>query len=246
MEQSVELEAWSQRINAEPNETLEKQIAYYARVSNPDSQMVGKNDRGLIRYLIRHKHWSPFEMVSINLMMNTFRDIGRQALRHRFSGFQEYSGRYAPMPEPGGVRETRLQDHKNRQNSFVTTDQEVVDWFTDAQIQVTDLCYGIYKEALSEERGIAREQARVILPEGLTRTRMYVNGTVRSWIHYIELRSRPETQKEHRELAILCAKEIEKIFPMMEEFVYNESRETAKRYDMYMKLREEFDNATNR
>lgn len=235
---TVSLEGISQRYNA-PHSTLLEQIAYYARVSNPTSQMSGLKHKGLIRYLIRNEHWSPFEMCSINCQVNTTRDIGRQILRHRSYSFQEFSQRYSATETTGDLRETRLQDYVNRQNSIETKDQEKIDLFNKIQIDVMNLCFNSYDKLLKND--IAKEQARSILPEGLTQSRLYMHGTVRSWIHYIELRSRPETQKEHRDIAVLAAKAIEPVFPMINEFVYNEERERQKRYELYLKLKKEFE-----
>jgi thymidylate synthase (FAD) len=199
------------------------QIAHAARVSNPSTQKENKNVEGLIRYLIKHKHWSPFEMASICLEVETTRDIARQFLRHRSFSFQEFSQRYAD-PTVGFVfetREARLQDTKNRQNSIELDDSDTSDdlkiaW-SKKQRLVAQAAYDAYSWAI--QNGIAKEQARVVLPEGLMQSKLYVNGTVRSWIHYIELRTAPGTQKEHRILALRCANEIEKVFPMIKEFV---------------------------
>lgn len=215
--QNAKLEGWSQRVGASPNETLMDQVAYYARVSNPTSQISALKSDGLIKYLMRHKHWSPFEMVNICLQVDTTRDIGRQLIRHRSFSFQEFSQRYAATETMGDYRETRLQDLKNRQNSLETDDKELDKWWKDRQDDITNLAFDTYDQAL--KKGIAKEQVRAILPEGLTWSRLYVNGTLRSWIHYIELRTDPSTQKEHRELARMCAREIDKVFPMIENFV---------------------------
>tara|TARA_B100001094_G_scaffold201103_1_gene195104 strand:+ start:2856 stop:3518 length:663 start_codon:yes stop_codon:yes gene_type:complete len=215
--QNVKLEGWSQRMGASPNETLMDQVAYYARVSNPTSQISALKSDGLIKYLMRHKHWSPFEMVNICLQVDTTRDIGRQLIRHRSFSFQEFSQRYAATETMGDYRETRLQDLKNRQNSLETDDEELDQWWKGKQDEVAKLAFDTYDQAL--KKGIAKEQVRAILPEGLTWSRLYVNGTLRSWIHYIELRTDPSTQKEHRELAKMCAREIDKVFPMIEDFV---------------------------
>ena len=192
-------------------------VAYFARVSNEsgETRPVGK----LIEYLTKHQHWSPFEMVNVVLEVHTSRDIARQLLRHRSFSFQEFSQRYSATQTTSDFRETRLQDHKNRQNSIPTDDQELTTWFTQAQKEVRNLSFDYYDKAL--KRGIAKEQARALLPEGLTTSRLFVNGSIRSWIHYIELRTQPETQAEHRDLALKCSKEIAKIFPKIEEFVYN-------------------------
>ena len=215
--QNAKLEGWSQRMGASPNETLMDQVAYYARVSNPTSQISALKSDGLIKYLMRHKHWSPFEMVNICLQVDTTRDIGRQLIRHRSFSFQEFSQRYAATETMGDYRETRLQDLKNRQNSLESDDEELDQWWKGKQDEVAKLAFDTYDQAL--KKGIAKEQVRAILPEGLTWSRLYVNGTLRSWIHYIELRTDPSTQKEHRELAKMCAREIDKVFPMIEDFV---------------------------
>ena len=204
-------------MGASPNETLMDQVAYYARVSNPTSQISALKSDGLIRYLMRHKHWSPFEMVNICLQLDTTRDMGRQLIRHRSFSFQEFSQRYAATETMGDYRETRLQDLKNRQNSLETDDKELDQWWKDKQDEVAELAFDTYDQAL--KKGIAKEQVRAILPEGLTWSRLYVNGTLRSWIHYIELRTDPSTQKEHRDLAKMCAREIDKVFPMISDFV---------------------------
>ena len=238
MKTSVILEGTSQRYSA-PHSSLEDQIAYYARVSNPSSQITGLKTDRLIQYLIRHKHWSPFEMVTINCQVNTTRDIAHQLVRHRSAYFQEFSQRYAATETVGDLRETRLQDYKNRQNSIETEDESKIELFNKTQSNVIDLCFTSYDMLLKND--IAKEQARAILPEGLTWTRLYMHGTVRSWIHYIELRSRPETQKEHRDIAVLAAQAIEPVFPMIQEFVYDEERERQKRFDMYQELKREFE-----
>lgn len=218
VKQSVKLEGWSQRVNASPNETLVDQIAYYARVSNPTSQMSSLKNDGLINYLIRHKHWSPFEMVNVCLQLDTTRDIGRQVLRHRSFSFQEFSQRYAATETTGDLRETRMQDHVNRQNSIETDDKDLKEWWDNKQKEIMDLTFATYDQAL--KRDIAKEVVRAILPEGLTWSRLYMNGSIRSWCHYIDLRTDPSTQKEHRELAKMCAVEIARVFPMIEKFVH--------------------------
>jgi thymidylate synthase (FAD) len=196
---------------------LETSVAYIARVSNPTSQVSNKDPRKLIQYLIDHKHWSPFEMVNVVMEVVTSRDIARQLLRHRSFSFQEFSQRYSATETNVGLREARLQDFSNRQNSLPTDDKELQKWWKDVQKDVQDTSFELYDKAL--KRGIAKEQARVILPEGLTRSKLYVNGALRSWIHYIELRTSRETQKEHRELAYLCSLEVAKVFPLIEQFV---------------------------
>ena len=196
-----------------PETTLEDQIAYCARVSNPTSQANGLNNDKLIRYLIQHKHWSPFEMVNICLEIETTRDIARQLLRHRSFSFQEFSQRYATPSLDTIVREARLQDPKNRQNSLVTEDAKLADAWKEKQQEVANSAHDAYRWAI--QQGIAKEQARVVLPEGMTQSRMYVNGTVRSWMHYIQARCGEDTQKEHRDLALECAKVIQPLFPLI-------------------------------
>lgn len=194
-------------------------IAFCARVSNPSNQLNTETSEKLIRYLIKHKHWSPLEMVSACLEIETTRDIARQILRHRSFSFQEFSQRYAdPTKDLDFVlRDARLQDTKNRQNSIETSDLELIAEWNKRQQDVIDLVKANYAWAI--EHGIAKEQARAILPEGNTVSRLYMNGTLRSWIHYIELRAENGTQLEHREIAWACAKVIAEVFPMAAEFV---------------------------
>ena len=194
-------------------------VAYCARVSNPANQTNTDTSEKLIRYLIKHRHWSPLEMVSACLEIETTRDIARQILRHRSFAFQEFSQRYADPTKDLDfiVRDARLQDTKNRQNSIDSNDESLEAWWTAQQLAVVDLVKKTYAEAI--ERGIAKEQARAVLPEGNTESRLYMQGTLRSWLHYIELRSGPETQKEHREVAQACARALESIFPMASEFL---------------------------
>ena len=197
-------------------------IAFCARVSNPSNQINTETSEKLIKYLIKHKHWSPLEMTSACLEINTTRDIARQILRHRSFSFQEFSQRYANPAEFGEqfvVREARLQDTKNRQNSIDVEDTELQAWWNAQQKFVIDHVSRIYQEAI--DRGIAKEQARAILPEGNTKSRLYANGTIRSWIHYIELRAANGTQKEHMEIAKECAKVIAKIFPLANDILEN-------------------------
>ena len=197
-------------------------IAYCARVSNPGNQQNTDTSDKLIKYLVKHKHWSPFEMANATLEIETTRDIARQILRHRSFTFQEFSQRYAdPTKELSFItRDARLQDPKNRQNSIDTDDEILQDMWTKMQDKVLDEAVAAYRWAMA--KGIAKEVARAVLPEGLTMSRMYVNGTIRSWIHYIDIRSDIATQKEHREIAMACAKAIADIFPMVEEFVHAE------------------------
>ena len=194
-------------------------IAYCARVSNPSNQLNTDTSEKLIRYLVKHQHWSPLEMVSACLEITTTRDIARQILRHRSFSFQEFSQRYAdPTKDLNFVtREARLQDPKNRQNSVVTDDQALEnEWFR-AQQRVIYAAKREYEWAI--KNGIAKEQARAVLPEGLIESRLYMNGTLRSWIHFIELRSANGTQKEHQKVAVACAEVIAKIFPMTADLV---------------------------
>ncbi len=200
-----------------PNDMLQL-VAYCARVSNPSNQNNTETSEKLVKYLIKHKHWSPLEMVNVCLEIDTTRDIARQLLRHRSFTFQEFSQRYA-NPDEGfdnmfEKREARLQDEKNRQNSVVTDDEAIAhEWFR-IQSRVEYMAAKCYKEALA--LGIAKEQARALLPEGLTKSRLYVNGTLRSWLHYIDLRSSNGTQLEHCEIAKACGEVIYKLFPMEE------------------------------
>lgn len=197
-------------------------IAYCARVSNPSNQLNTDTSDKLIKYLVKHKHWSPFEMANATLEIETTRDIARQILRHRSFTFQEFSQRYAdPTKElTFNTREARLQDTKNRQNSIETDDDVLQDMWTNMQEKVISEAIAAYKWAVA--KGIAKEVARAVLPEGLTMSRMYVNGTIRSWLHYIDIRSDIATQKEHREIAMACAKAIAEIFPMITEFTHAE------------------------
>ena len=194
-------------------------IAYCARVSNPSNQLNTDTSEKLIKYLVKHQHWSPLEMVSACIEITTTRDIARQILRHRSFSFQEFSQRYAdPTKDLSFVcREARLQDTKNRQNSITTNDAELQAWWDAKQKFIIEQATTIYADAIS--KGIAKEQARAVLPEGLTESRLYMNGTLRSWIHFIELRSANGTQLEHQEVAIACARVIAEIFPMTTDLV---------------------------
>jgi thymidylate synthase (FAD) len=198
-------------------------VAYCARVSNPSNQSNTETSEKLINYLIKWKHWSPFEMINVCLEIETTRDIARQILRHRSFTFQEFSQRYAdPVKElEFETREARLQDTKNRQNSIETEDDVLQDMWTSMQEKVIAEATMAYKWAIT--KGIAKEVARAVLPEGLTTSRMYVNGTLRSWIHYIDIRSDKATQKEHRIIALECAKVISEIFPLINNFSHNEN-----------------------
>jgi thymidylate synthase (FAD) len=197
---------------------IQELIAFSARVSNPSNQMNKDTNQKLLKYLVKHKHWSPFEMVSACIEINTTRDIARQILRHRSFSFQEFSQRYAnPVEELEFVtREARLQDKKNRQNSIENTELALDMGWKRKQEEVIKVCKEAYEWAI--ENDVAKEQARVVLPEGLIKSRLYMNGTIRSWIHFIELRSANGTQKECMEVARECAKAITKIFPMIEDF----------------------------
>ena len=194
-------------------------IAYCARVSNPSNQFNTQTSEKLIRYLVEHQHWSPLEMVSACIEITTTRDIARQILRHRSFSFQEFSQRYAdPTQDLSFVRRAaRLQDTRNRQNSIETSDEDLALWWDSAQQEVIDLAKKHYARAV--ELGIAKEQARAILPEGNTVSKLYMNGTLRSWIHFIELRSANGTQREHQEVARACAQAIAQIFPMATKLV---------------------------
>ena len=221
---NVKLISYSQPTNSKAFDTgwrsLEDVVAYCARVSNPSNQNNTETSKKLLQYLIKHGHWSPFEMVSICLEIETTRDIARQILRHRSFSFQEFSQRYAdPTKELGFVtRKARLQDPKNRQNSIeMADDNEVINEFFAIQAKVLRASKDAYEWAI--RNSIAKEQARSVLPEGLTESRMYMNGTLRSWVHYVELRSGHGTQKEHMEIACACADAIKPIFPMILDFV---------------------------
>ena len=220
--QSVKLISYSKPTEPiEGVEDVQDLIAYCARVSNPSNQTNKKTAEKLLRFLIKNKHWSPFEMVSACLEIETTRDIARQILRHRSFSFQEFSQRYAdPVKElEFTIRECRLQDDKNRQNSIEfdpaiqlnLQQQEIITNWQRKQHGIINQAKEVYQWAI--ENGIAKEQARAVLPEGLTISRLYMNGTLRSWIHYIDLRADNGTQKEHREIALMCAKVITEIFP---------------------------------
>lgn len=190
-------------------------VSFCARVSNPDNQYNEKTSEKLVNYLIKEKHWSPFEMVNVCLEIETTRDISRQILRHRSFSFQEFSQRYAdPTKEFNFVtRDARLQDYKNRQNSIEIPQEDSINYIWESyQELMIERAKKAYDWAI--QAGIAKEQARVVLPEGLTMTKLYVNGTLRSWIHYIELRSEHGTQKEHSEIAKKCAEIIYNLFPV--------------------------------
>ena len=215
----VELVSYS---HGRDDKNLLEQIAYVARVSNPANQNKNDTAEKLVRYLIKHKHWSPLEMVNVCLEIETTRDIARQILRHRSFSFQEFSQRYAVADLGNEIRQARLQDTKNRQNSVeldISDDDQrrIAYQWENIQKNVINTTNQAYSWAI--DNGIAKEQARAVLPEGNTVSRMYMNGTLRSWVHYIQLRSANGTQKEHREIALACADAIEPIFPMIKEFI---------------------------
>ena len=210
----------SQQLEREGIDSVQNLISYCARVSNPANEMNTKTADKLIRYLIKHKHWSPLEMVSCTLGIETTRDIARQLLRHRSMSFQEFSQRYADpqdMETSFVIREARLQDTKNRQNSIANPNKELSRAWELKQTQIIHEAKMAYNWAI--QNGIAKEQARCVLPEGNTVSRLFANATLRSWIHYIELRTGNGTQLEHIELARDIAREIAYIFPMTEEFI---------------------------
>ena len=203
-------------IGVSGNEDL---IVHMARVSNPSNQETKEGNEKLIRYLINNQHWSPFEMVNLVMEINTTRDIARQILRHRSFSFQEFSQRYADPTKSLSfeLREARLQDNKNRQNSIVSDDALLHKQWIEQQQLVVNTARSAYDWAI--DHGIAKEQARAVLPEGNTQSRLYMNGTLRSWIHFIQVRSGNGTQKEHMQVALACAEVIAKVFPMASEFV---------------------------
>jgi thymidylate synthase (FAD) len=211
--------SYSKPFNTDDSFTLQDIVVYSARVSNPGNQSSTTGGEKLLKYLIDNQHWSPFEMVSICMYIETTRDIARQILRHRSFSFQEFSQRYAIADLDMVSREARLQDTKNRQNSIELgeSDSDLQERWIEKQEEIAELSKTTYQWAIKS--GIAKEQARAVLPEGMTTSRMYMNGTLRSWIHYIQLRSGNGTQKEHKEVAIACAQEIAKIFPMIMEFI---------------------------
>lgn len=218
----VKLVSYSQPTEDFANEgidNVQELIAFCARVSNPSNQFNTETSEKLISYLVKHQHWSPLEMVSACLEIETTRDIARQILRHRSFSFQEFSQRYADPTKDLDfvIREARLQDTKNRQNSVETEDRELKRLWQEKQQEIIRLVNETYSWAINN--GIAKEQARAILPEGNTVSRLYMNGTLRSWIHFIELRSANGTQKEHQLVAIECAKAIAAIFPIAEKLV---------------------------
>jgi thymidylate synthase (FAD) len=190
----------------------ENLVAYMARVSNPENQDNPATAPKLLAYLIKHKHWSPFEMVNVCMEIETTRDIARQILRHRSFSFQEFSQRYAEVVN-WDRGEARLQDNKNRQNSIPTQDRELQRWWDEQQAAVWKQSTEAYKLAL--QQGMAKEVARKVLPEGLAMSRMYMNGTLRSWLHYVDIRCDVSTQKEHREIAQQCKVVLSSLFPSL-------------------------------
>ena len=206
-----------------PMETLTDLVAYCARVSNPSNQLNNETSDKLINYLMDHKHWSPLEMVNVCLEINTTRDIAHQIVRHRSFSFQEFSQRYADVKNMGEmfvIREARMQDKKNRQNSIeLDMNSPIHDKWIKRQIAVRALAEETYNWAI--HNGIAKEQARVVLPEGLTKSKLYMNGTLRSWVHYVDLRTTKGTQKEHLIIAQECGEIIKGLFPVMNKFIHS-------------------------
>lgn len=213
----VRLISYTQPDNIIGVDNAQELIAYCARVSNPGNQNNKETSEKLVKYLIEHKHWSPLEMVNACIEIETTRDIARQILRHRSFSFQEFSQRYADPTKDLSfeTRDARLQDPKNRQNSIELSekDRRLNEDFRMKQMSLWREAQRTYEWAI--ENGIAKEQARAVLPEGMTVSRLYMNGTLRSWVHYIDLRSANGTQLEHQEIAIACAHEIAQIFPLM-------------------------------
>ena len=196
-------------------DTPEEFVAYCARISNPANQFNTETSGKLIKYLIDHKHWSPLDLVDVTVEIEPTRDIGRQILRHQSFKFQEFSQRYSSVNQLGDmfeVSECRMQDTKNRQNSLETDDEELAEWWKAEQEYLIEVVSEIYQTAL--HKGIAKEVARKVLPEGLTKTRMIMKGSIRSWIHYLEVRMDETTQKEHRDIALLISKVISEVFPI--------------------------------
>jgi thymidylate synthase (FAD) len=211
----VKLVSISKPVGIEGVNTAEEFIAYAARVSNPGNQINSSTAPKLLNYLAKHSHWSPFEMVSLTMSIKTTRDIGRQILRHRSFSFQEFSQRYAAVTDQFESREARLQDQKNRQNSITIDPESKMHAAWEAmQKDVQQICGSHYKNAL--EMGIAKEQARVLLPEGMTKSTLYMAGTLRSWLHYCDLRRSNGTQKEHMDIADKAWTIILREFPSLE------------------------------
>jgi|SRR3990167_8339714 len=216
----VRLIAFTQPIELEGVQTGEELVAYCARVSNPANQANHETAPRLLNYLVRNQHWSPFEMAHAVIEIQTTRDIARQILRHRSFSFQEFSQRYAEVVADPVLREARLQDTTNRQNSVNIDDSGMQSWWRMQQESVADIALRAYQEAL--ELGIAKEVARAVLPEGLTPSRLYMAGSIRSWIHYIQLRASNGTQKEHREIAVMCKLALLHVMPSIKEILNEE------------------------
>ena len=218
------------------SETAEQLIVYMARVSNPESQQAGDDPERLLAYLVRHRHWSPFEMVSLTMEIETPRDISRQILRHRSFSFQEFSQRYAEVTE-FAERECRLQDLKNRQSSIECREGSIIaEWWSSTHRRIIYKANLIYKQAI--ENGIAKEVARCILPEGLTMSRLYMHGTLRSWIHYCLVRMESGTQKEHRQIAEQCWEIVRQEFPAVVAAVDAETAILAKKDELFRAWKE--------
>ena len=215
MRNSAKLVGYTTWIGSNPNATLVDAIAECARVSNPSGPRRSSNER-LVRYLVKERHWSPLEMANIVLDVRTDRTIARQVLRHKLD-VQEFSQRYSATETTSGVYEARMQDTINRQNSLECDDVELSDWWVRKQITQRDEAFALYDQAL--KKGISKEVARGVLPEGLTYSRLFLNGKVRNWCHYVAARTSPDTQKEHRDLAFKIVEAIEPVFPMITDFV---------------------------
>lgn len=221
--QSVKLISMTQPVDGQPFKTAQDLLSYITRVSNPENQKNFDTAEKLIRYCLRKKHWSPFTMIDLTFEIETTRDIGRQILRHKSFDFQEFSQRYADPTQLGMVtREARMQDLKNRQNSIEITHNDgdraanLIDEWNERQLMIIQQAQDFYNWAL--DNGIAKEQARVLLPEGLTMSRMYMKGSLRSWIHYCDVRRGPETQKEHRQIADAVWEKLKEHFTFLEEY----------------------------
>src|SRR4030042_59921 len=213
----VRLIAFTQPIELEGVRTGEELVAYCARVSNPANQANHETAPRLLNYLVRNQHWSPFEMAHAVIEINTTRDIARQILRHRSFSFQEFSQRYAEVVADPVLREARLQDTTNRQNSTPAHDAQLRAWWDDQQAWLAEQATKVYQDALNQ--GIAKEVARAVLPEGLTPSRLYMSGSVRSWIHYIQLSAGNGTQQEHREIAVMCKLALLHVMPSIKEIL---------------------------
>ena len=214
---NVRLVALTKPVGLEDIATSEEFVAYCARVSNPGNQENNSTAPKLLNYLIKNQHWSPFEMAHAVMEIETTRDIARQILRHRSFGFQEFSQRYATVTEDAVLREARLQDTKNRQNSLDTNDEVIQEWWDTMQLAVADVTKEAYSLAIG--RGIAKEVARVLLAEGMTPSRLYMAGSIRSWIHYIQLSTGNGTQKEHREIATQCCDVLVSAVPSLRDII---------------------------